>query len=276
LIRFLVQTLLATSARRSKLRLYRTAMPDVVATIAQLYLYPVKSMAGIPVQEAHVGLDGIVGDRQYSFVRAEQAGSNSFPWMTARQSSRMLLYEPHFTQSPTPEQPEPQVRVRMPAGMECDVNDPVLHDELASQTGQNLFLLKSSRGIFDCQHISVFNLASVAALAAEAGCAIDPRQFRANVYMEPASGQPFDEEAWTGCLLQLGSEVLTGVTQRDSRCMMVNLDPETGKQDPRVLRSIAKAHQGQAGIYLNVVRPGAIRVGDPIRLMARADSSFSA
>ena len=47
-------------------------MSDAVATIAQVYLYPVKSMAGIPVQEAHVGLDGILGDRQYSFVRAER------------------------------------------------------------------------------------------------------------------------------------------------------------------------------------------------------------
>jgi uncharacterized protein len=129
--------------------------------------------------------------------------------------------------------------------------------------------LKSARGIFDCQHVSVFSLATVGALAAEAGCAIDPRQFRANVYIEPVSGQPFDEETWLGCLLQMGNEVLTGVTQRDPRCVMVNLDPESGKQDSRVLRSIAKGHQGQAGIYANVVRAGVIRVGDPIRLVAK-------
>jgi uncharacterized protein YcbX len=217
-------------------------MSDLVATIAQLYLYPIKSMAGIAVQEAHVGLDGILGDRQYSFVRADQAASNSFPWMTARESARMLLYKPHFAQPPTPEQPEPRVRVLMPGGPEREVNDRVLREELASQAGQSLFLLKSARGIFDCQHVSVFSLATVGALAAEAGCAIDPRQFRANVYIEPVSGQPFDEETWPGCLLQMGNEVLTGVTQRDPRCVMVNLDPESGKQDSRVLRSIAKGH----------------------------------
>jgi uncharacterized protein YcbX len=244
-------------------------MPDPIATIAQLYIYPVKSMAGIPVQEAHVGLDGILGDRQYSFVRADRAASNSFPWMTARESAGMLLYKPHFTHLPTPEQPEPPVQVRMPGGPEREVNDPALREELASQAREPLFLLKSARGIFDCQHVSVFSLASVGALAAEAGCPIDPRQFRANVYMEPKSGQPFDEEKWSGGLLQFGSEVLTGVTQRDPRCMMVNLDPETGKQDPRVLRAIAKGHQGQAGIYANVVRPGVIRVGDSIRLVTK-------
>jgi uncharacterized protein YcbX len=245
-------------------------MSDAVAIIAQLYLYPVKSMAGIPVKEAHVGLDGILGDRQYSFVRANRAASNSFPWMTARESAQMLLYKPRFKQSPTPEQPEPPVQVRTPEGHDRDVSDPALREELATQAQEPLFLLKSARGIFDCQHVSVFSLASVSALAAEAGCPIDPRQFRANVYMEPVGSRPFDEEKWPSYLLQFGNEVLTGVTQRDPRCMMVNLDPETGEQDPRVLRAIAKGHQGQAGIYANVVRPGVIRVGDPIRLVAKS------
>jgi hypothetical protein len=244
-------------------------MSDAIATIAQLYLYPVKSMAGIPVQEAHVGLDGILGDRQYTFVRAEQAASNSFPWMTARESTRMLLYKPQLAQMPTPEKPEPPVQVRTPAGPVREINDTALREELANSAGQSLLLLKSARGIFDCQHVSVFSLATVGALAAEAGCAIDPRQFRANVYMEPASGRPFDEEKWAGCLLQIGSEVLTGVTQRDPRCMMINLDPESGKQDPRVLRTVAQRHQGQAGIYANVIRPGLVRVGDPIRLIEK-------
>jgi uncharacterized protein YcbX len=66
-------------------------MSDAVATIAQLYLYPVKSMAGIPVQEAHVGLDGILGDRQYSFVRAERIakGHQSQAWhLRQRRSPR--------------------------------------------------------------------------------------------------------------------------------------------------------------------------------------------
>ncbi|MGH9556701.1 MAG: MOSC domain-containing protein [Terriglobales bacterium] len=242
-------------------------MPQVIATIAQLWLYPVKSMAGVSVEEAHVGLDGILGDRQYAFVRAEQAARNSFPWMTARESSRMLFYKPYFAQLPTPEQPEPAVRVRTPADTECEPGDLSLREELANELGQPLFLLKSARGMFDCQHLSLFSLASVRALAEEAGCPIDPRQFRANLFVEPASSQPFEEETWAGSLLQVGDQVLTGVTQRDPRCMMVNLDPESGKQDPRVLRAIAQKHQGQAGVYANVIRPGVIRVGDTLRLL---------
>lgn len=242
-------------------------MSQPLATIAQLFIYPVKSMAGISVDHAHVGLDGILGDRQYAFVRADQAARNSFPWMTARESSRMLFYKPSFSQAPTPEQPEPPVQVHTPAGKQVAPDDPGLRDELAGELGQPLFLMKSGRGMFDCQHLSIFSLASVRALSGEAGCSIDQRQFRANLYIEPATSQPFEEESWAGSLLEIGDQVLTGVTQRDTRCMMVNLNPETGTQDPRVLRAVAQKHQGQAGVYCNVVRPGMIRVGDTIRLL---------
>jgi len=244
-------------------------MPQPIATVGKLYIYPVKSMAGISVEEAHVGLDGILGDRQYSFVRAEQASKNSFPWMTAREYTRMLLYRPQLRRLPTPQDSEPPVQVRTPGGAVREVGDATLRDELEGQLGQAVFLLKSARGIFDCQHLSLFSVASVTALAAEADCAIDPRQFRANVYMEPASGQAFEEETWTDRVLGIGDEVLTGVTQRDARCMMINLNPESGEQNPGVLRAVAQKHQGQAGLYVNVIRPGVIRVGDPIRLVSK-------
>ncbi len=245
-------------------------MSTTIATISRLYLYPVKSMSGIAVEEAHVGLDGILGDRQYAFVRADKAASDSFPWMTARQSARMILYKPQFTQLPTPDQPEPPVQVRTPENSVREISDASLCQELTTKTEPSLFLLRSARGLFDCQHISIFSLASVRALAAEAGCAIDARQFRANVYIEPVSRRAFDEEEWAGSLLRIGSEVLTGVTQRDPRCMMINLDPDSGKQDARVLRAVAQRHDGQAGIYANVVRPGLIRVGDAIQLVGKA------
>lgn len=245
------------------------AMQETIATIGKLYLYPVKSMAGISVEEAHVGLDGILGDRQYSFVRAEQASKNSFPWMTARECTRMLLYRPRLRRLPTPQDPEPPVEVRTPAGVVHEAGDAALREEMARELGQPVFLLKSARGIFDCQHLSLFSLASVNQLAAEADGAIDHRQFRANVYMEPASGQAFEEETWTDRVLGIGDEVLTGVTQRDARCMMINLNPESGEQNPKVLKAVAQKHQGQAGLYVNVIRPGVIRVGDPIRLVSK-------
>ncbi len=239
-------------------------MLDTIATIEKLYLYPVKSMAGITVDEAHIGLDGIFGDRQYAFVQAEKAEKNSFPWMTARENARMLAYEPRFERLPTAEESEPPIQVRTPDGRMAEVSDAALRNEIAGTSGRSIYLLKSARGMFDCQHLSLFSLASVRGLAAEAECPINHRQFRANLYVEPRSGRAFDEEQWTNCLLKIGEHVLTSVAQRDPRCMIVNLDPETGKQNPQVLKRIARQHGGDAGLYLTVIRPGVIRLGDVI------------
>jgi uncharacterized protein YcbX len=226
-------------------------------------------MAGIPLQEAHIGLDGLLADRQYAFVHSSQAATNNFPWMTARQSSRMLLYQPQLAVMPTPDEEEPLVQVRTPEGNVREIGDPALCEEIASLNGNPLFLLKSNRGNFDAQHLSLFSLPTVDALAAEAGSPIDPRQFRANIYMQPASGRAFDEETWSGHLLQIGESVLIGVTKRDSRCMITNLNPQTGEQNPAVLRTIVQRHDRKAGVYANVVRRGLVRVGDSIRLVAK-------
>lgn len=244
-------------------------MPDVIATLERLYLYPVKSMAGIPLEEAHVGPDGMFGDRQYAFVQTDKAEKKSFPWMTARENAGMLRYHPRFDQPPTAERPEPELRVQTPAGRLADISDPALREELAG--GREIFLLKSNRGMFDCQHLSLFSLASVRALAEEADSAIDHRQFRANLYAEPRSGRPFEEEQWMDCLLRIGDRVLASVAQRDTRCMMINIDPQTGKQNPKVLKTVAQQHKGDAGLYLTVVRPGVIRRGDAIQRVPLPD-----
>jgi uncharacterized protein len=226
-------------------------------------------MAGLSMQEAYVGLNGILGDRRYSFVRAEQASRNSFPWMTVRECTDMLLYKPEFAHPPSPDQQEPPVRVRTPEGGVLDVSDPVLCEQLGRKLGHAVFLLKSATGIFDSQPLSVFSLASLRGLAEEAGSAIDPRQVRANLYLEPVSGQAFEEETWAGCILQIGDEALVGVTKRDTRCMIVNVDPDTAKQNPQVLKAIARSHNGQAGLYASVIRRGLIRVTDPVRLVLK-------
>jgi uncharacterized protein YcbX len=38
---------------------------STIATVARLYIYPVKSTAGVPVDPAHVGVNGLLGDRRF-------------------------------------------------------------------------------------------------------------------------------------------------------------------------------------------------------------------
>ena len=57
------------------------------------------------------------------------------------------------------------------------------------------------------------------------------------------------------------------ITARDVRCTIVNLDPETAKQDARVMKTIVGLNKCNAGVYATVVRTGTIRVGDRARLV---------
>src|SRR5918994_1694043 len=55
----------------------------VVGRIVALWRYPVKSMAGEPLEAADVSWHGLAGDRRWAFIRAGLERSN-FPWLTIR------------------------------------------------------------------------------------------------------------------------------------------------------------------------------------------------
>ncbi len=48
---------------------------------------------------------------------------------------------------------------------------------------------------------------------------------------------------------------------------MITLDPDTGDANPEVMRLVARAHDGKAGVYGAVLVEGAIRRGDKIALL---------
>ena len=67
--------------------------------------------------------------------------------------------------------------------------------------------------------------------------------------------------------MRIGSKVTVAVLQRDGRCMMVTLDPDTAEKTPAILKAVAKSHQGMAGVYGAVLTEGMIRKGDPVELL---------
>jgi uncharacterized protein YcbX len=60
------------------------------------------------------------------------------------------------------------------------------------------------------------------------------------------------------------------VTMCDPRCVMINLDPDTGKHDARPLKTVVRLNRMNAGVYGTVVRSGTIRVGDRVELVREA------
>jgi hypothetical protein len=130
--------------------------------------------------------------------------------------------------------------------------------------------MKLNHGIFDEAAISVISLATIAGIGRQAGLELDRRRFRANIVVETQASEPFLEDGWVGGMLMFGDSdprPAVQVTMRDLRCMIINLDPETGEQDARVMKTVVRLNQNNAGVYAAVVRRGTIRVGDQVTLV---------
>jgi len=161
------------------------------------------------------------------------------------------------------------VDIQTPAGELLAIDDPALHDQLAAGTGNghSLTLLRSDRAMTDCRPISLFSLQTVKQLGEEVGVTLDKRRFRANAYLDLQGGRGFSENALVGHKLRLGSKVVLAVLERDPRCQMITIDPETAAPHPDVLRKVVSAHDGTAGIYGAVLVDGKIRAGDSVELL---------
>jgi hypothetical protein len=82
-----------------------------------------------------------------------------------------------------------------------------------------------------------------------------------------ALGRPYRENELVGRTLQIGERLRLAVLERDPRCKMITIDPETGQTERRVLVHVKKAHDGMAGVYAAVLVEGVVRPGDPIHLI---------
>ena len=116
--------------------------------------------------------------------------------------------------------------------------------------------------------MSVINLATIAAIGREASQDLDTRRFRANIVIASDSTEPFLEDGWVGGRLLFGDDgPMINVTMPDPRCVMINLDPDTAKTDPRVMKAAIRLNENNAGAYATVARTGQISVGQSVSLL---------
>jgi uncharacterized protein YcbX len=96
---------------------------------------------------------------------------------------------------------------------------------------------------------------------------VDKRRFRANVYVDLASAKGFAENELVRRSVRIGPKAVVTILERDARCVMITLDPDTGEQAPAILKKVARAHDGMAGVYGAVLVEGMLRKGDPMELI---------
>lgn len=237
--------------------------------VCELVRYPVKSMAGSATESAFLGWHGLDGDRRFGFRRL--GDPSGFPWLTASRLPELLLYHPVGLDESTGE-PLP-THVRTPAGAQVELGSAELNAEITERFGSGVDLMKLKHGIFDEATVSVISLATIAGIGREAGLDLDRRRFRANIVVQTERSEPFLEDEWVGRTLVFGDSdprPAVSVTLCDARCTMLNLDPETGAKDARVVKTVVRLNKNNAGVYATVVRSGTIRVGDRVSLVSEA------
>ncbi|MEO6971231.1 MAG: MOSC domain-containing protein, partial [Chthoniobacterales bacterium] len=259
-----------------------------IGTVESLWRYPVKSMAGEELDAVFAGFAGVYGDRLFAFQSS--ATRKGLPYLTAREQNQMVLYRPRFrhpekTIAPanlteaeklgsgtTPVYGEPEdltLDVTTPTGRTVPIDHPELPGMLCAgiDQGHHLALRRSERAQTDCRPLSLFAVQTASKLAEETGLPVDKRRFRANLYLDLTTSEGFAEDAFVGRSLRIGPKVTVSVLQRDGRCVIMTLDPDTAEKAPALLKALAQNHEGMAGVYAAVLVEGMIRKGDTVELL---------
>lgn len=229
----------------------------LVGRVVGLWRYPVKSMGAEALREVEVSWHGFAGDRRWAFIRND-APRSGFPWFTLRERHDMSHYRTAFAEPERPDSSATLVTSR--SGVVRDVIDPALGAELSAG---GLRAVKNDRGVFDTFPISLITTQTVARLGEMVGAPLDVQRFRPNILVEATEAAPFLEDTWVGRVLTIGG-LRMRVDKRDSRCVVITIDPATAVRNPEVLRAVAQQRNGQLGVYGTTVEPGRVAMNDVV------------
>lgn len=209
--------------------------------VAELWRYPVKSMAGERLPATDLTPEGVPGDRLVYVVdrRGEIVSARTRPGL---------------------------LRLR---GALDEVGAPLVQDwawdsgpvarTVEALVGPGARLVRH-RGLerFDMLPLMVATDGAIDALG------VDGRRLRPNLVVGGVEG--LAERDWAGRLLRVGGAVV-GLRDLRQRCVMTTFDPDTVEQDVEVLKRINREHTGRFALNGWVSDPGRVQVGDPVELL---------
>jgi MOSC domain-containing protein len=208
--------------------------------IAGLWRYPVKSLAGEPLSMADLTETGIPGDRVVH-VRGPEGVR------TARRQYRLL-----GLRATTGPRGEPLVDGHPWRG---EAAQALVREAAGADSWLEAW---DGPERFDVLPLLVATDGAVAAFGR------DLRRLRPNILVGGVEGM--EEVEWEGGELHAGGAVILLDSLR-ARCPMTTVDPDTLERDPAVLRDIGRRFGGRLALNASVLRPGVVRVGDPVRLV---------
>jgi MOSC domain-containing protein len=256
-----------------------------VATVAELWRYPIKSMRGERLNEMALSARGAAADRLYA-MRELQYGSI----MSARIWSAMLRLRAVCEREPVDGAPA-RVRIELPGGGAVYAGDPGVDDTLSALFGHPVRLDRPRgnapltpaeigaiargdaylppRDFYDEDVVHVLASGTLEHLRRLCPSDFDPRRFRPNIYIDTgAAKEGFVEDGWLGGELEVGGSGARIVGMRPAlRCAMIVHPQDELRADPAILRTAAQHHGAYVGVFAAVGAPGRVCVGDPVWLV---------
>jgi uncharacterized protein len=243
----------------------------VPITVTSLAYAPVKSTRLVAAEAVEIGPSGVVGDRTFVVVDAEDglllnARTPALTQVVARHDGdRLALTFPDGRTVASV--PEPG-RAATTANYEGrPIAGRIVEGELAAALSDflerpvRLLALDPGERAADDAPVTIMSEASLAALGIP-----DGRRFRMSITLDGV--EPWEEHGWGGRELALGTAVLE-VTEPVPRCVVTTRSPETGRRDAPTLKALAELRGKRDvtfGMWCEVVAPGRVRVGDEVAL----------
>jgi uncharacterized protein YcbX len=226
--------------------------------ITHLWRYPVKSLGGEALEAAQVEHTGIRYDRSFRLI--DQHPHRQGKPLTGRELPGMLGYRASASNGGvavrTPDGATIAAGERLAAAMHAALGRPMSIEPLVTE----------AYPFFDDCDLLICNAASVRALEREMGIAVNPLRFRPSILLDGADATPFVEDTWVGARVEVGAVALE-IVQRNVRCAMTNIDPDTCVVDPAYLKHLVQRHEQCFGVYARVRVPGRIALGDEWRVV---------
>ncbi len=205
-------------------------------------------MAGERLDSCAITSSGLEGDRRWAFI--DRSPARAGKWFNIKQHAPLLTYHARLRDG--------DLELVAPDGSRIELDESLVR-RFETESQRPIQLRELAGENFDAAHVLVVNLATVEMCALEAGMPIDPRRFRANLYIDGL--EPEAELRWLGRVIRAGDAELE-VVDRCERCKVITMDPDTTEAKPELLRILVEKHDERLGMYCRVARPGRVAVGD--------------
>ena len=254
-------------------------MTAAVATIVELWRYPVKSMQGERLDRVALDAAGLEGDRRFGLVTPEGyvLSGKSEPRVlhgaaTVRADGEIDIVLPNDGRTASD---DPDVDAVLSAWLDCPVRlhragadeQFMINHQVDPEDESKTKDFPTPPGAYYDSRSTVHLLSQSSLRAARDeydGGQWDVRRFRPNLVVSfGADDGGYVEEAWVGATVTLGA-VPAVVRKRTSRCVLTTRAQPGLDRDLQIYRSVMKTNDGNLGIYLVPQAAGTIAVGDRV------------